>query len=1755
MKKWSIIDQLKLLMRIITLDKKIISKFFFCLLFFLTVIDVFSQCPTIVNHTQTFCDTQSPKISNLVATNNGGGVSWFETATSTTPLPSSIFLKDGITYFADNTAGNCGSRESVLVKIYSAPMGSPFYVNCVKNANDVTVANLSATGNNVKWYNQSTGGTALPSNTVLVDETFYYASQTNPVTGCETSRLSTYVNFGVVPIPTGNSKQKFCDDPSNPPTVANLVATGGAIVWYASSTSSQPLPITTPLVDGQSYYAQTVDLPCKSDELLQVDVTLVPQNNPGTSSQKNICVTNLPTFPSFDLYNELSGMPDQTGVWSGPLTTTNGFKGTVNVNTLSLAGSPYVFTYSVASSLCATSTSTVTIVVTPLPTVTVSENISVCSGGNATVTFKGTPNATVNYTENGGGNNSITLNNSGTATISKVFTTTTIYSLVDVTSTDIPSCTNPQTGTVTITVNPLPSVVISTDSKICPNDSSTVNFTGTPNATVTFTENGGMNQFIVLNASGEASITKNYATTTNYSLVSIASAGTPSCSQPQNGTVTITVIPLPVVTISADTSICPNGSATVTFTGTPNAIVTYKMNNEADLNIVLNTSGTATITNTYTTTTVFSLVSASSEVVNCIQPQTGTVTITVLPLPTVTISSDATICSGDNATVTFTGTANATVTYKVNNGNDQNIILDNSGIATITDVFTTTTMYSLISIASSGTPSCTQPQTGTVTITVVPLPFVTISSEKINICPNELATVVFTGTPDATVIYTVNGGTEQKIILNNSGTAEIIKNYSDTVVYDLVNITTAGTPGCSRPQIGTITITVIPLPKVTISGSTSICPNNNATVTFTGTPNATVTYDINGGSEQKIILNGLGIATITDTYAVTTIFTLVNVFTENSNCIQQQTGTVTITVLPLPTVTISSDITICSGNAATVTFTGTPNAIVTYNINAGTNQLITLDASGTANFTDNYTATTTINLISATTSVTPNCSQLQTGIMIISVTQPPISGNSATLPLCSNSNSQDLFLLLGPTAQKGGTWSPAMASGTGIYNPLVDPAGIYTYTLAGTPPCTNVSASVAVSVFPAPNAGTAGSVNLCSNGIPIDLFTYLGGTPQIGGIWSPVLASGTNIFDPSIDLAGKYTYTITGVSPCGNATAVVSVAITLGPNAGNDGKAVFCTNATAKDLFFSLGGNPQTGGTWSPALVSGTGVFNPQVDAPGIYTYAFAGTKPCDSDSAIVEVVINPIPDAGQSGATFFCTNYPPEDLFLSLSGTPQPGGTWSPALASGTGVFNPKLDIAGNYTYSVGGGYCNLATAVISVSVTKAPNAGGDKAPLFIDACSTATSVDLTTALNGTQSPGVWTDDDNSGALNDNIFNPSAVGIGTYRFSYTVGGGVSPCLFDKATIKVVVSAQPNAGKFSGIQNVCSIAGTFDLFNLLSGNQIGGVWTDTSGTVIVNPINISNLNPNTYTYNYTIKNGCGVDSEVVQLAVFKTPNISGTTLNAGSTCLTFSNQVFISNASGLTDGSYTITYTLSGTNTTTSTSNAIMASGNGSFIIPASQLTNPGDVTLTINLITPIASPCGANGTTIIAPIVFKVIAIPTPEIQSKGNEFCASDNPTVANLSSNIVGAETVIWYNAATGGTAYVSSDVLQNGSTYYGSYQDNSGCGSATRLAVTVDLTKCNDIMIPDGFSPNGDGINDAFVIKNLDILFPNFNLEIYNRYGNVVYKGTINTPDWNGTATAGGMKMGNGGLPIGVYFYVLDYNDGITKPKQGRVYLSR
>lgn len=196
---------------------------------------------------------------------------------------------------------------------------------------------------------------------------------------------------------------------------------------------------------------------------------------------------------------------------------------------------------------------------------------------------------------------------------------------------------------------------------------------------------------------------------------------------------------------------------------------------------------------------------------------------------------------------------------------------------------------------------------------------------------------------------------------------------------------------------------------------------------------------------------------------------------------------------------------------------------------------------------------------------------------------------------------------------------------------------------------------------------------------------------------------------------------------------------------------------------------------------------------------------------------------------------------------------------------------------------------------------------------------------------------------------------------------------------------------------------------------------------------------------------------------------------------------------------------------------------------------------------------CESNAT----PISVLINTVAAPVLSPSGQDFCGVDKPTIQNLSNNTTASGNLAWYDAATNGTLLTSTNLLKEGFTYYGIDSSTITNCRSYALEVTVSLTDCTatpeNFFIPDGFSPNGDGVNETFQIIDIEFLFPNYTLEIFNRYGNILFKGDINKPAWDGKNS--NTNFINGDTPTGVYFYVIHYNKDNLPPKQGQLYLNR
>ncbi|WP_298952624.1 T9SS type B sorting domain-containing protein [uncultured Nonlabens sp.] len=497
-----------------------------------------------------------------------------------------------------------------------------------------------------------------------------------------------------------------------------------------------------------------------------------------------------------------------------------------------------------------------------------------------------------------------------------------------------------------------------------------------------------------------------------------------------------------------------------------------------------------------------------------------------------------------------------------------------------------------------------------------------------------------------------------------------------------------------------------------------------------------------------------------------------------------------------------------------------------------------------------------------------NCDLTSNLIASSSITSPAIidiqktveAGPDLEITFCSDSNPFTLFNFFGGEADSGGSWSPPLTT-AGVFDPMVDAAGVYTYTVTAVPSCATDTSEMTIIVEEQRDPGTDGNLTLCSTGAPVDLFNSINGTPDNGGLWSPSLNSNTGVFDPAIDPAGSYTYTLPATSACIEVSSMVNVTINTAVNAGDDNTEDLCSTGATVDLTTLLNGTPDAGGTWSPQLISGTSIFDPTMDVAGIYTYTVLGNTPCPDDSAQLTITITTSPDPGMDGSLEICANANAVDLFNSLTGTPETGGVWTPALTSTTGVFDPTMDAAGTYTYTLPAlNSCPPTTAQVTVVKITEPDPGLDNTE---DLCSTGATVDLTTLLNGTpDAGGTWSPPLVSGT---SIFDPTMDPAGVY--TYTVSGN-APCPDGSAQLTITITTSPDPG-MDGSLEICANANAVDLFNSLTGTpETGGVWTPalTSTTGVFDPTMDA---AGTYTYTLPALNAC--PPSTAQVAVDVTP--------------------------------------------------------------------------------------------------------------------------------------------------------------------------------------------------------------------------------------------------------------------------------------------
>ena len=106
---------------------------------------------------------------------------------------------------------------------------------------------------------------------------------------------------------------------------------------------------------------------------------------------------------------------------------------------------------------------------------------------------------------------------------------------------------------------------------------------------------------------------------------------------------------------------------------------------------------------------------------------------------------------------------------------------------------------------------------------------------------------------------------------------------------------------------------------------------------------------------------------------------------------------------------------------------------------------------------------------------------------------------------------------------------------------------------------------------------------------------------------------------------------------------------------------------------------------------------------------------------------------------------------------------------------------------------------------------------------------------------------------------------------------------------------------------------------------------------------------------------------------------------------------------------------------------------------------------------------------------------------------------------------------------------------------------------RAEATPIVTQSECFTVFNEFTPNDDGLNDVFFIECIDN-YPNNNVKVFNRWGNQVFEMNNYDNSWDGTSMGNATINAREKLPVGTYYYLIDFGDG-SEPKTGWLYITR
>jgi gliding motility-associated-like protein len=749
----------------------------------------------IVNTPSDYC--QNGSTVPLVATAlPGGTLNWYGTnatggmasITAPTPLTTNV---GSVIYYVSQSIGGCESSRVPIVVTVVADSGKRLNLFIDYGLSTATTlyfdfANVGQTSFNYSYTIDGgapvTGIWSSPSHYIV-----NVASRNQCVTFTLSANGAPCVpseSASNVTTPNFTVLPAFCSG-STSPILASTSPNGIVGTWSPATVNNT--------IAGSYLFTPNTSFPCANNQTLTTIIT--PNVTPTFSPVPTIC--------SGDLLASL------------PTTSLNGVVGTWLPALNNTATTLYTFTPT--PGLCATST-TLTIAVNNKVIPAFTAVTPICSGTTLSALPTNSNNGII-------GTWSPALNN----------TATTLYTFTPT----IGQCAT--NATMTIVVNSLPTVTISGSIGVCLNSGTTILFTGTPNAIVTFTINSGAAQTLSLDATGKASLpTGNLVVDTVYNLVSVLNPNT-LCSQIILGSAVVTINPTPIMTATPVLQkICSGDqtgivlSSSITNTSYDWVVLSQTGATGASAGTGITISQTLTATGSVLGTVIYSITPKAN---GCFgNPINVTIEITPAPIANATPNA-VSICSGDvTSFVLSTNLIGTTYEWNVVQTNVSGASAG-SGIAIAQTLTTITNNIGQVVYTIKPVLNGCYGQPISVTIDVIPMPIAVANPIAETICSGEKSAITLTSSNvvgtifNWTVIQTgVSGATA------GSGTAINQKLIATGSVVGTVEYTIFPVKNTCFGLPIKVIVTVQPTPEVFGPTLTTICSNETPNISLSPNP-------------------------------------------------------------------------------------------------------------------------------------------------------------------------------------------------------------------------------------------------------------------------------------------------------------------------------------------------------------------------------------------------------------------------------------------------------------------------------------------------------------------------------------------------------------------------------------------------------------------------------------------------------------------------------------------------------------------------------------------------------------------------------------------------------------------------------------------------------------------------------------------------------------------------------------------------------